>query len=353
MDCPTIVLTSRYGPEVAGGIETVVVRLRSEIKRRRPYWDVQHVFAFARVTPLSRVPFLTDLVSAGLMFARSRSASVVIINGSEYAWPWSLVPRFRDRALVVWHGTRVGEIPALAPRLSFPVRVYAFLELLLQRIATRIPRQIAVGPTVVDEIRAGVGYGGDVYIIPNGAPSVEITSLPRLAPKPLRLLWVGTVPYKKGLDLAVEGCRMARERGIDLVLTIAGVEKSGALKEEAWLKVIGRVDRERLASEYSSADAYLATTRYEGCSMACLEAMASGLPVIGSPVVRWMVQDGGVSFHEYSAKSVASAVCDFATDFEGRAAFQAKAASRAAEFTWSKAAEQYIQLIEQTIRTGS
>ena len=50
---------------------------------------------------------------------------------------------------------------------------------------------------------------------------------------------------------------------------------------------LGVLDPARLANAYRAADCMLFPTRYEGCSLAILEALASGVPLV-TTTVGWM-----------------------------------------------------------------
>jgi glycosyltransferase involved in cell wall biosynthesis len=106
------------------------------------------------------------------------------------------------------------------------------------------------------------------------------------------LLAVGSVVPRKGYDLLAAALAMMKD--LPWRLTIAGdatrsPETARALTEQiAWLgladriEVAGAVTSERLASLYAAADLFVLPSRFEGYGMAYAEAMAHGLPVVGT-----------------------------------------------------------------------
>lgn len=117
----------------------------------------------------------------------------------------------------------------------------------------------------------------------------------------LRLLYVGRLIARKGLDLLLRSCIQARDAGVDVQLTVVG---SGA--EEAALRRLadshrlrvdwkGFVDQAGLPGVYAQADAFAFPTLDDPFGIVVLEAAAAGLPLIASPhggATEDFVQDG-------------------------------------------------------------
>jgi glycosyltransferase involved in cell wall biosynthesis len=108
----------------------------------------------------------------------------------------------------------------------------------------------------------------------------------------VRLLSVGAVVPRKGFDVLVSA--LATLIDVPWRLTIAGDRgrdpKAAAqldadiarLKLGDRVAVLGAVSPERLAELYDGADLFVLASRYEGYGMAYAEAIAYGLPVIGT-----------------------------------------------------------------------
>ncbi len=98
---------------------------------------------------------------------------------------------------------------------------------------------------------------------------------------------------RNGLDLLVSAASILKKQGLEFEVVIGG---GGALRAELEaqieqedagdrVKMIGRIDDDRLPSLYRSCDAFvLPTVALECFGIIILEALASGKPVIATPV---------------------------------------------------------------------
>jgi glycosyltransferase involved in cell wall biosynthesis len=339
-----ISFTSRYAIQLSGGIETFVAEVVPRLQRRRSDWNVRAVHAFARVSTISRLPLACDLVAGVILAWRTRRDDVAVVNGAEYAFARMLVPSLRRRTIVVWHGTRAAEIPSLTPHMSLAVRLYAFLERGLQRASFAAPVHIAVGDAVRPELLAAYGRAPELSVVRNGAPPAVAPAEP--SAQSSIVLWIGSNAYKKGLDLALEACRLARRDGADVILVVAGLpERIDPV--ESWVRDLGIVDRERMNELFDEAAVVLMTTRYEACSMAALEAMARRKAVVASPAVAWMFDEPGKL---RDAPAFAAAILDALTPI-GRAKLEDRSRRSLRRFDWEYAIDAYETSIERLLRS--
>jgi alpha-1,6-mannosyltransferase len=107
-------------------------------------------------------------------------------------------------------------------------------------------------------------------------------------------LYVGRLSTEKNLDVVVRALPELSARGVFVVLMGEGHQRDRlvalAAQHPQWrLRVLPfETDRERVARAYASADVFLAPCPYETFGLAAIEAMASGLPVVGA-------NQGGIS----------------------------------------------------------
>jgi len=107
-------------------------------------------------------------------------------------------------------------------------------------------------------------------------------------PGAFRLLSVGRLHWKKGLDDAIRAVAHLRERGVEVEYRIAGEgserEKLSFMIQELGLDgsvhLTGVRSQEQVRDLLGWADALLLPSLSEGISNAVLEAMAAGLPVV-------------------------------------------------------------------------
>lgn len=113
---------------------------------------------------------------------------------------------------------------------------------------------------------------------------------------------VGRLAPSKRVDLVIDQCAAARERGAAIRLVVIG---AGSLRDEIesraatagdWVRVLGPIDD--LAGALRACDVSLSCSEYEGFGLSTVEAMATGLPVVAHPAggLTEVIEDGGTGF---------------------------------------------------------
>lgn len=174
-------------------------------------------------------------------------------------------------------------------RLWRKIRPKERFELTLEQesFASRMTRKIvAVSQRVKDEVVRHYGVAADkIVVIHNGVdpnefkPSAEARRLIRnqigLEDGQYMLLFVGSGFRRKGLESAIA----AVDRVPSARLVVAG---EGSVRPHPRVLMLGR--RTDVSHLYAAADAFIFPTLYDPFPNACLEAMASGIPIIVSRV---------------------------------------------------------------------
>ena len=152
---------------------------------------------------------------------------------------------------------------------------------------------IAISDAVVDDLRRHAGTLDRVTRIHDGVLSDErFRELaasgrePTTPDRPFTFLQVGLIHPSKGQTEAVEALALLRDRGVGARLIIAGGGRDLALR--ARIAEMGLEDVVELRGFvpdpfplYRAADALVMCSRHEALGRVTIEAMASGLPVIG------------------------------------------------------------------------
>lgn len=108
---------------------------------------------------------------------------------------------------------------------------------------------------------------------------------------PMHLVTVGSLAQMyKGVDVLLEAIRLGVGRGIDFRLLIVGdgrhrpelEERARSLGIAERVRFVGRVAAADLVAHLDAADVFVLASRSEGLPHAIIEAMARGLPSIGS-----------------------------------------------------------------------
>jgi glycosyltransferase involved in cell wall biosynthesis len=122
-------------------------------------------------------------------------------------------------------------------------------------------------------------------VVRNGVDVVRFSPTARRRGGTFTFVAIGRLEPRKGLDLAIAA--LARTRGARLDLVGEGPARA-SLEELARVVAKGRVTFHGFAPDprrhLADADAALCSARSEGLGIALLEAMATGLPVVGFAV---------------------------------------------------------------------
>ena len=132
---------------------------------------------------------------------------------------------------------------------------------------------------------------GSVHLVPPGADSAPLAGASRSGE---RLICVGALTAIKGHDVLVEAlaldadldwsCRLVGSPRIEPVFVEALHARARAAGVDHRLEFTGPVAPERMSAVYADADLLLVPSRMETFGMAAIEALARGIPVLGSAV---------------------------------------------------------------------
>jgi len=212
-------------------------------------------------------------------------------------------------------------------------------------------------------------YGVPTEIIAVALPGSELAAGTAVAPRPagetinqavnqtINLLAVGAVVPRKGYDVLIEALGLLA--ALDWQLVIAGDCKrdratAGELaatiarkRLEGRVCLAGAVNEHELAALYRDADVFVLASRFEGYGMAYAEAIAHGLPVIGTrtgAVPDTVPADAGILVPPNDAAALAAALGAMIADAGLRE--RCSAAARAAPMpTWEAAAQTFLDVL--------
>ena len=197
-----------------------------------------------------------------------------------------------------------------------------------------------------------------VDVIPNGATRLVPGHIRDAAHAGMRILTVSRLIGRKGVDTLIEALGKSNDRRLSLDIAGEGPKRAALGKLAERCGVADRVhfhgfaDREALASLYARADVFALLSRAESCSMALLEAMAAGLPVIASKVggnTEIVAHDvDGLLIEPDDVEGLATALVRLADDPPMRARLRAASRSRVElNHGWNTVARQYEEILTQ------
>ena len=193
----------------------------------------------------------------------------------------------------------------------------------------------------------------NTYVIPN-----SIQSMPHEASKlnQKRAIMVGRYNEAKGYEYLVEAWDIVYQKHPDWCIDIYG---SGELHDdvENWIKekhlentIIMHEPTNQIMDKYLESSICIVSSRYEGFSMAIVEAMASGVPCVSFDCPygpRNIIKDeeDGILVEHLNSKALADNICRLIEDDNLRIKLGANARVNIQRFSEEKIMNQWINLI--------
>ncbi len=255
-------------------------------------------------------------------------------RGGYYGWllnPINLWVAFRDRWML--GGGRYRRIVAISERVRKDLKKYYGVP--NDRIVT-IPNGINLArfnPRNAHsraEVRLSFGVPQDVPLVLFVGGRYRIKGL-KFAIKALAEMQTNAFLLVVGNDTVAPFKRLAQTLGVSERVIFAG----------------GRSDLPKI---YPAADAFVLPTLYETFALVCLEAMASGLPVLASPVggIEDYLRDGENGFHiDRDPTAIAAKLDRLLSDPALQARIREAGLVTAGEYAWEKIAAQYLTLFDE------
>jgi glycosyltransferase involved in cell wall biosynthesis len=186
----------------------------------------------------------------------------------------------------------------------------------------------------------------------------------RERPSPFRIGSVGTVSPRKGSDVLVGAAERVLGNGGEIEFEMIGAPEPG--RDRSWAEGViararaagvGHTARADVAERMRRWDGFVLASREDPCPIAMLEAMAAGLPVIGTSVdgIPEQIAPGcGVLVKPDDPDSLASAIRGLAAlSGRERARIGTEARARVTEvFSLGRQAEELEAAYEAAIRTA-
>ena len=180
--------------------------------------------------------------------------------------------------------------------------------------------------TVSDSLRNNIKkwVGNDALVVHNMVGK-EFTYQPNNTPHPLTFVTTGSLIYRKGFDLLIEALRRVNNqlpKGWQCNI-IGGGEKLAELQQQIdkaqlhnHILLVGQKNKQEIVQFLQQSDIFVLPSRGENFSVAVLEALACGLPVIASICggIRECIADhNGLLFPVDDTDALANAILHMAT----------------------------------------
>ena len=246
------------------------------------------------------------------------------------------------------------------PKGTYDARLTAFYRWIAPRAYASADVVFALAPYLAEMARQRGAR--NVEVVPNGIDlhdlGLEETPRPRLRSGPLRIVTVGRLSIEKGIEHLLAACRLL-DASVDCEWTIAGsgpldADLRAAAANLPRIRFVGAIPRQSLGALYRDHDLFVTATLNEAFALVVLEALASGLPVVGTNInaLRAVVIEGenGLLVPPADPRALADAIARVARDETLRLSLAANAhASVLPQYGWTAIGDEIASIITSAV----
>jgi len=212
--------------------------------------------------------------------------------------------------------------------------------------------------------RFGPNVESKVTVVPIGVATEEFLRFAGKTPSPTdrpMVLYVGRIYPGKGLNFLIEAISSLKSYNPLVVLAGERTEYVSVLQELAKKLGVDRnvvftgfVDEEEKSRLLSEASVFCLPSKYEGASLATLEAMAAGTPIVATRTggLQYLVRDGSSGFlvRYGRADEIALSLEKIITNPLLRDEMGKRASATAKDYEWTTIAARIEEIYEEVIR---
>jgi len=311
---------------------------------------------FRHLGTLFVIPFFTLIASWHV--ARNRGKKIVLSHGDSLVGDICVVHSVNRACLAekkrggyyAWAFNPINIWVELRDRWMFRGRRYRRWVAISERVRTELKTYYGIPDESIVTIPNGINLTR--FNPDHGSRRIDVRREFGIPADAQLVLFVGSRFRIKGLKHAIEALARMHTRAYLLVVGNDTLAPYKQLAEE--LQVSDRVvfagGRSDLPDIYPAADAFVLPTLYETFALVCLEAMASGVPVLAAPVggIEDYLRDGENGFHiDHDASDIAAKLDRLLSDPELHSRIRKAGLDTANEYSWQKIADQYLSLFAE------
>lgn len=195
-----------------------------------------------------------------------------------------------------------------------------------------------------------------IKILPYGVDANKFIPIKHINNAKLTLIFVGRICKRKGIHHLLYCARELRDK-IDIIL-VGGIDSASDLYKEynndSNISFVGFVDSNRLKEYYARADVFVLPSLSEGMSLAGLEAMSFGMPILCSDHsgINDLIEDGinGYVFQTGNLEDLKNKICWFIENKNKCASMGKCSREIALEHTWERYYDDFAKIINEIIK---
>jgi len=383
---PDVVWNLARGAACRGHDVTVVERQWSGLSRRASHERVEFRRLALRTgtdEPWTRIPYemvsspvgatrllidRTNFAFHALTRLRRLESDVIHVHLPFAANVLATVSRTVRRKTV--YTAHLGETEKRVTRPAFSPDVF---------LAKRVARTVALNPEMCQAFQDRGVPGDRLVVVPNGVDIerfddvnpddvTDVRDRYRVTAAPV-VLFVGTVTPRKGVLELVEAAESVVRRceGVHFLIVgdtelepdyVGQVEETvGTAAIEDSVTLTGFVSEEELLACYELADLFVLPSSEEGSSVAVTEAMAAGLPVVGSRIdgIRQQVDHGthGLLVDPGDVTGLAESISRLVSNDRARHDMADAIESRARSLSWERVTDRMLDVYAEVAGCGT
>jgi glycosyltransferase involved in cell wall biosynthesis len=211
----------------------------------------------------------------------------------------------------------------------------------------------------------------EVKFIPNGVDLNIFRPGPGIPNnEQFRVICVARLIERKGQHHLIQAVKRLSDSGVDVLLSLVGAGDSKreyenlarSLGVHDRIRFVGYIPREEISDFYKTAQVFVLPSYNEGMSLAVLEAMAVGLPVVVTRTggTAELVEQGinGFVFDWADVDALTNYLRVLANDRKLLHAMGTASLNRAKDFSWDMIADRFLKLfrdnsVDHSLATGS
>ncbi len=198
-----------------------------------------------------------------------------------------------------------------------------------------------------------------VVVIPDGVGEEHFIKRKKFVKRTPRILNVGRFDVIKNIPLLINSVSKMRE---DVILDLVGdgerrreIEKAIEEKKLKNVHMHGMRAKKEIISFYKNADVFVISSHKEGLSIAVLEAMAAGLPIIGTnvPGIRDLIKDVGILVPDNNPKKLAVAIDSLVSNKKLQKELSSKSLNAARKYKWNENVRKFEKIYKDVLEEKS